>query len=46
MKGQNQFDTRFSDEIDSKERQYNKLNSEFVALKSSLALLEEDKNYH
>jgi hypothetical protein len=35
-----------NEELLIREKQYNKLNSEYLALKSTVTMLEEDKNYH
>ena len=39
-------DNRFREEIEDRERQINKLNTDFMSLKSTLSILEDDKTYH
>ena len=39
-------DNRFRDELEDKDRQINKVNAEYMSLKTTLSILEEDKNYH
>ena len=40
-----QVEVRFRDEVDDRERQFSKLNSELMSMRSTLTVLEDDKNY-
>lgn len=46
MRSREMADNRFRDELEDKDRQINKVNAEFMSLKTTLSILEEDKNYH
>ena len=46
MRNREMADNRFRDELEDKDRQINKVNAEFMSLKTTLSILEEDKNYH
>ena len=46
MRNREMADNRFRDELEDKDRQINKVNAEYMSLKTTLSILEEDKNYH
>ena len=46
MRSREMADNRFRDELEDKDRQINKVNAEYMSLKTTLSILEEDKNYH
>ena len=46
MRNREAADNRFRDELEDKDRQINKVNAEYMSLKTTLSILEEDKNYH
>ena len=46
MRNREMADNRFRDELEDKDRQINKVNAEYMSLKTTLSILEDDKNYH
>ena len=46
MRNREMADNRFRDELEDKDRQINKVNAEYMSLKTTLSILEDDKSYH
>ena len=46
MRNREMADNRFKEELDDKDRQISKINSEYISLKSTISMLEDDRNYN
>ena len=45
LRNKEQFESRLRDELEERERQFNKLTSDYNTLKSTLTMLEDEKQY-